>query len=596
MPLLKLKTTSSGHSRPESSTPQSAGPIAASPAPSTTSTTGLPKLKLKASQPPTPATEQSSSTFGADAKKIAAPRKAGPSGKKRTANDDISPAAKRVASESQPTRRISLKVNPSLLKSHNVSTTPLSAGSTHKVKLGGPRKPSIPKTVKITNNKAARKLPARDKGVGYDSEDSGREEDPAIQQGIILRMQPGEDADLLRDAIANNRVGAKKEEGGVDVSIKFVSNSDEHRRACVKVRGRMYAAALVDLPCIIESMKSWDKKGWWKVADICQMLLVLGPVHSEQDIGKYPLPREVNKETMQYAHGLTPPMHHVRRRRFRKRVSHRQLENVEDKVEAMLKEDEEIERAGGTVTYTEYSAAEWERYQNRRPEDMYDDGEEMDAEGEAVETTEYDTDAYAEASQMEDDDDLANDLEAELLGAFANDNDAQVHIQPTLADSSELFTDSPFPINEAETPFAAEPDSSLADFGAETPTAQTPIAPTPIMETPVETPAATSDSDTHHNSDSADDSEEDDDSASSSEHEIDEAAVARAAQRAEQLNEIADLEREIQAVKTKAMGLTNGMLRRRELERVARLEGDLGLKRGVVGVEAGEDEGEGERQ
>jgi TATA-binding protein-associated factor Taf7 len=32
----------------------------------------------------------------------------------------------------------------------------------------------------------------------------------------------------------------------------------------------------VDLPCIVEGMKSWDRRGWYKSADICQMLLVLG--------------------------------------------------------------------------------------------------------------------------------------------------------------------------------------------------------------------------------------------------------------------------------------------------------------------------------
>ncbi|KAK3061234.1 hypothetical protein LTR53_019846, partial [Teratosphaeriaceae sp. CCFEE 6253] len=119
----------------------------------------------------------------------------------------------------------------------------------------------------------------------------------------------------------------------------------------------MYAAALVDLPCILESLKSWDKKGWWKVADVCQMLFVLGPVQSEAQIRDFPLPREVDRKTMAYAHGLTPPMHHVRRRRFRQRVSYRQMENVEEEVERLLKEDEEWERQNGKVTHAEYGQA-----------------------------------------------------------------------------------------------------------------------------------------------------------------------------------------------------------------------------------------------
>jgi transcription initiation factor TFIID subunit 7 len=30
-------------------------------------------------------------------------------------------------------------------------------------------------------------------------------------------------------------------------------------------------------------MKSWDRRGWYKSADICQMLLVLGRVNSDQE-------------------------------------------------------------------------------------------------------------------------------------------------------------------------------------------------------------------------------------------------------------------------------------------------------------------------
>ena len=117
--------------------------------------------------------------------------------------------------------------------------------------------------------------PTRPLGVGYDSESSDREEDPAIEEQFILRMAPGPDCDYLRQAVLERRFGPKAE-GGADVRMSFLRS--DGRRAIFTIQGRHYAAWLVDLPCVIEGMKSWDKKSWWKSADVCQMLLVLGRV------------------------------------------------------------------------------------------------------------------------------------------------------------------------------------------------------------------------------------------------------------------------------------------------------------------------------
>jgi transcription initiation factor TFIID subunit 7 len=115
--------------------------------------------------------------------------------------------------------------------------------------------------------------PVRPKGVGYDSEASDTEVDPALEEQFILRMQPGEDCDYLRQAVEEKRFGPRSQ-GGADVSFKSLTR--DGRRAAVTIRGRIYAASLVDLPCIVEGLKSWDKRGWYKAADICQMLLVRG--------------------------------------------------------------------------------------------------------------------------------------------------------------------------------------------------------------------------------------------------------------------------------------------------------------------------------
>ncbi|TKA66817.1 hypothetical protein B0A49_07567 [Cryomyces minteri] len=328
-PTMKLKLNTSATPAP-----------AATPTPS--SGGGL-KLKLgaRASQTPAPAVEtpplftdapkpkrkynRKNKGEAANGASLAAPAPAPKASKKRTANDDtISPAAKRQVKASDAriydvpaddsygypapapaasTPRVSLKLSTKKLKPAPKPSTPFAPNLKLKTK-GQP--------------------PPRPVGVGYDSEASNAEADPAIESQFVLRMQPGDDCDYLRHAIEDKKIGVSLAEGGADVSMKWLDR--EGRRCVVTIRGIAYAASLVDLPCVIEGMKNWDKRGWWKVADICQMLLVLGPVASEAEAKAHPLPREVDEATWQFAHGLTPPMHWVRKRRFRERVSYRTIE------------------------------------------------------------------------------------------------------------------------------------------------------------------------------------------------------------------------------------------------------------------------------
>lgn len=57
----------------------------------------------------------------------------------------------------------------------------------------------------------------KDVGLGYDSEASDREDDPAIEEQIILRCRPGEDAAYLRQCLERKEVP--------DMMIKFKGTS-----------------------------------------------------------------------------------------------------------------------------------------------------------------------------------------------------------------------------------------------------------------------------------------------------------------------------------------------------------------------------------
>ena len=405
-----------------------------------------------------------------------------------------------------------------------------------KLKLNPRRTPTTP----FIKMKAKGKPPNRPLGVGYDSEASDREIDPAIEEEFILRMQPGDDCEYLRKAIEENRWGPRMQ-GGADIRLKFLQS--QGRRAVLIIRGHLYAATLVDLPCVVEAMKSWDRRGWWKTADICQMLLVLGTVKTEAEALEYPLPgKELDKSTFQYAHGLTPPMRWVRKRRFRKRVSNKTIEAVEQEVERLLAMDEEshgrskyemldLDRLskGQSVRESEDEAA-----YGLHGEEQYG---EQDAEGEE------DVGEYAGGFEM-DDDELAADLEKAMMESDAGDALAGAIPTTTVAIPAEIPTNSD---SEAATPSAMTPgkdDSGDEESGSE---------------------------------DDAD-----------VQSEIDEVVLERQADLQRQREEIEDLQAAIQSQLTELNRLTNPILKNKLNAKIQSLRGDLALKQAAIG-EGGDD-------
>ncbi|KEF63380.1 uncharacterized protein A1O9_01357 [Exophiala aquamarina CBS 119918] len=225
--------------------------------------------------------------------------------------------------------------------------------------------------------KSKGKIPKRPPGMGYDSELEDREQDPVILEGFILRMEPGADCDFLRKQIEEGRVGVPRIKGGPEITLRMLDTLG--RRGIMVIRGNRYATTLVDLPCIIEGMKSWDKKGWMKSTDICQMLLVLGRCASDDEARNYPLPPDVDPKTYQYAHGLTAPMKWVRKRRFArtKRAKVDDIEAVERRVAALLEADK-----AAAATRFQLHDSDPRLIEQPPSEDFSDEGDDEDAEAE----------------------------------------------------------------------------------------------------------------------------------------------------------------------------------------------------------------------
>ncbi|KAI9760722.1 MAG: hypothetical protein M4579_001460 [Chaenotheca gracillima] len=415
---------------------------------------------------------------------------------------------------------------------------------------GSSSKPKI-KKLKITNKKPFNPIikaklkgrpPPRPMGVGYDSESPDREIDPAIEEEFVLRMAPGEDCDYLRQAIEEKKMGLSRAEGGADVSMKFLNR--EGRRAVVTIRQKHYAATMVDLPCVVEGMKSWDKRGWWKSADICQMLLVLGPVASEEMALTFPLPPQIDTKTYQYPHGLTPPTHNVRKRRFRKRISNRTIEAVEDEVERLLAAD--LESVPGSSRYdildldrltrdnsAAYSESDggFDLLGNAGMNDADEEDDDEDAEGEIVE------------DEIMNGGETPGGLEADLEMAMMMDNsNVEVPVSGATAEAVENA------LNDVQTPSADAADSE--------------------------------------NEESSDEDAEDDEGA---QPEIDEDALERQQDLQRQREEIADLEAAIESQTVELNRLTNPILRDKLVKKIISLRSDLALKKGSSGEDA-EDE------
>ncbi|KAL1302447.1 hypothetical protein AAFC00_002839 [Neodothiora populina] len=637
---MKIKIRASGDGL--SSVPST--PLTETPTPATAQTpgtTGKPRIKLKSSQPATPVGEVAPSAFPASASASASASSSSPSQqppplaeplgppptkpkrpynrkpkpqaedgssqKKRTASDDIAPAnTKRPTLSLHPSRRSST-TKAEQDDDDLAAPTPVSAGPRISLKARKAQPDGAASAARRDSKRGGFRLkpslkappPKRPVGVGYDSEDSDAEVDPLIESQFILRMQPGPDCDYLRDAIANKMVGLPRNEGGADVSLKFLDK--DHRRVSLIVRGTLYAAAMLDLPCIIEGMKSWDKRGWWKVADICQMLLVLGPTESDATAKTYPLPKEVDKNTWAYPHGLTPPMHYVRKRRFRKRASYRTVEHIDEEVERLIQADKDAESATFKVVDDSIDDTMQGPDDGDYDDDDDDDDDDEDADGEDpdnyLNTTENGYGgAYTEEPDAEGDDDegFDVDLEAELRAGLETGHAlpsaviaaAAAAAAAGTAPSATTTTTSvqpPLPVADAAANLGAVESAIAEAMAAPSPSAAT-AAPTPSIIAPSSEDAGGAPGESSED----DDDDDDDDESSSDEDAIDEDLVERERELEGQRQDVEELERRISQAKVDIAGQKNALLRQRKVKLLEQLEEELGVKRRALGL--GEDD------
>lgn len=159
-----------------------------------------------------------------------------------------------------------------------------------------------------------------------------------LESQFVMRL-PEEPAKALREVLRS----------GENIKNRLTIQMDnDMRHGEVRFDHWLLHSKIVDLPTIVESLKTIDRKSVYKSADICQMMICkdeLDPTSTEEESptkNKKKDPFKVDKKFL-WPHGVTPPTKNVRKRRFRKTLKKKSAEapEIEKEVKRLLRADNE---------------------------------------------------------------------------------------------------------------------------------------------------------------------------------------------------------------------------------------------------------------
>merc|ERR1712156_521784 len=182
-----------------------------------------------------------------------------------------------------------------------------------------------------------------------------------LENQFLLRL-PSEPASELRKAIKKGSADLKDR-----LYIQMQPDNPSNpclRRGNVRFDDYSMSAKLVDLPTIMESHKTIDRKTLYKTADICQLLICReGDDPSDDEVQsdeeKKKDPNKVDKKFV-YPHGVCPPLKNCRKRRFRKTLKKKHCldePEIEKEVKRLFRTDNEaVDVKWQLLTEEEYNA------------------------------------------------------------------------------------------------------------------------------------------------------------------------------------------------------------------------------------------------
>lgn len=286
------------------------------------------KLKLKVKPSESPEGERPSSSEGHSGPKI----RVKPPTVKEEHSDKVS--------KHKPKKDKLKKLKLSLGKPSQDSQPSTSADAAAKPAADGPPK-KMPRV---------RIKPTRVPGEGYDSEAPDVEDDPLIEQGVVIRFLDDANLDFVHNAVETGDLS--------NVNIKWITRD----KAVINVNGTLYSARLVDLPTLTEIYKTVDKKNIFKTIDVSQVLLVLHQINPKQlnmdqdfeveekqtythPIYELSTNNEIRSSKTVYRHGLSYAFEDVFRRFKPAKTNHRVMTDVELRVDELIRRDAEAQES-----------------------------------------------------------------------------------------------------------------------------------------------------------------------------------------------------------------------------------------------------------
>ncbi|XP_076467895.1 transcription initiation factor TFIID subunit 7-like [Babylonia areolata] len=143
-----------------------------------------------------------------------------------------------------------------------------------------------------------------------------------LESQFILRL-PQTASEELRQEIQSTSGALFKDKLGLSIEL-----DSDMRHGHVRYNNFIFNAKVVDLPCIIESLKTVDKKTFYKTADICQMMVCTTDEEINVEDTDSPKKKDKDKRYL-WNHGITRPLKNVRKRRFRKTMRKKYMDQPE---------------------------------------------------------------------------------------------------------------------------------------------------------------------------------------------------------------------------------------------------------------------------
>ncbi|RWS21112.1 transcription initiation factor TFIID subunit 7-like isoform X2 [Leptotrombidium deliense] len=157
-----------------------------------------------------------------------------------------------------------------------------------------------------------------------------------LENQFIMRLPPVAAASL-RTVVGSGVMSLKDR-----LSIQLETDM---RHGIVRFDGWTLPFKIVDLPTIIESLKTLDGKTFYKTADICQMMICKEEVEEEKNEFEIDGRKRDDKKDKKFAwpHGVTPPLKNVRKKRFRKTLKKKLIDapEIEKEVKRLFRMDNE---------------------------------------------------------------------------------------------------------------------------------------------------------------------------------------------------------------------------------------------------------------